>query len=77
MFLSGMWSACQYFARFIGPTLAGFLVDNYGFEWATIVFFGISCLAIIADLCELTFNVWKSKICERIPTFIKNTDKRY
>ena len=57
-----MWSASFYIGNFIGPTVAGFLVDAYGFEWTTIVFFGLYCFILIVDVCELTFNVRQSKI---------------
>ena len=56
-----MWSASFYIGNFIGPTVAGFLVDAYGFEWTTMVFFGVYVFISSVDIGELTFNVWKSK----------------
>ena len=56
-----MWSASFYIGNFIGPTASGFLVDAYGFEWTTTVFFSIYALILITNLIELTFNIWKSK----------------
>ena len=56
-----MWSASFYIGNFIGPTVSGFLVDAYGFEWTTIVFVGLYAFILIVDISELTFNVCRSK----------------
>ena len=56
-----MWSASFYIGNFIGPTVSGFLVDAYGFEWTTIVFFSLYAFILVTDIFELTFNLWKSK----------------
>ncbi len=56
-----MWSASFYIGNFIGPTVSGFLVDAYGFEWTTIVFVGLYAFILIIDISELTFNVCRSK----------------
>ena len=57
----GMWSASFYIGNFVGPTAAGFLVDAYGFEWTTVVFFSFNCFILLVDIFELTFDVRKSK----------------
>ena len=56
-----MWSASFYIGNFIGPTAAGFLVDAYGFEWTTVVFFSLYGFILLVDIFELSFNVKKSK----------------
>ena len=56
-----MWSASFYIGNFIGPTAAGFLVDAYGFEWTTVVFLGLYAFILLVDICELIYNVHKSK----------------
>ena len=56
-----MWSASFYIGNFIGPTVSGFLVDAYGFEWTTIVFFSLYAFILLVDICELTYNVRQSK----------------
>ena len=56
-----MWSASFYIGNFIGPTVSGFLVDAYGFEWTTIVFFGLYTFILIVDISELTFNLCRAK----------------
>ena len=58
----GMWSASFYIGNFIGPTVAGFLVEAYGFEWTTIVFFGLYAFILVVDICELTYNWRQSKL---------------
>ena len=56
-----MWSASFYIGNFIGPTVSGFLVDAYGFEWTTIVFFGLYAFILVVDICELSYNISKSR----------------
>ena len=69
----GMWSASFYIGNFIGPTVSGFLVDAYGFEWTTIVFFGLYLFILTVDICELTYNFKKSNSGNE---YEKLTDKR-
>ena len=57
----GMWSASFYIGNFIGPTAAGFLVDAYGFEWTTVVFFSLYVFILLVDIFELSFNVKRNK----------------
>ena len=56
-----MWSASFYIGNFIGPTAAGFLVDAYGFEWTTVVFFSLYGFILLVDIFELSFNIKKTK----------------
>ena len=56
-----MWSASFYIGNFIGPTAAGFLVDAYGFERTTVVFFSLYIFILLVDIFELSFNVKKTK----------------
>ena len=65
----GMWSASFYIGNFIGPTAAGFLVDAYGFEWTTVVFFSFNCFILLVDIFELSFHMKKSGnalSCEKV-----------
>ena len=57
----GIWSASSYFGNFIGPTASGFLVEAYGFEWTSMVFFGLYGFILLVDICELTYHVKRSK----------------
>ena len=52
-----MWSSSFYLGNFIGPTVAGFLVEAYGFQWATVFFFGAYVFISIVDICELTYKI--------------------
>ena len=52
-----MWSTSFYLGNFLGPTIAGFLVDAYGFRSSSIVFFSAFIVILIVDFCELAYNV--------------------
>ena len=52
-----MWTSSFYLGQFIGPTVSGFLVEAYGFEWATVFFFGTYVFISIVDICELAYKV--------------------
>ena len=51
-----MWSAAFYFGNFVGPTMSGFWIDAYGFEWTTIIFLGVYIFVTIFDFYELFYN---------------------
>ena len=73
-----MWSASFYIGNFIGPTVSGFLVDAYGFEWTTIVFFGLYLFILVVDICELSYNIRKSRThvqYENIEGITQSTEK--
>ena len=61
LLISGMWQSSFYFGNFLGPTIAGFLVDAYGFRKASIVFFSLFVAVLFVDLGELTYNVKKKQ----------------
>ncbi len=42
---------------FLGPTIAGFLVDAYGFRSTTILYWALYLVAIVIDACDLGYNV--------------------
>jgi hypothetical protein len=52
-----MWSSSFFLGNFVGPTVSGILVDNYGFRWTTVVFFVIYCINIGVDTLELIYTV--------------------
>ena len=54
-----MWSTSFYLGKFLGPTLAGISVDNYGFRTTTIWFFALLCGILVVDFFELIFSVRK------------------
>ena len=68
----GIWSASSYFGNFIGPTVSGFLVEAYGFEWTSMSFFGLYGFILLVDTCELTYHVKTSKDSLSIEKMPKN-----
>ena len=57
LLISGMWSTSFYLGNFLGPTIAGFLVDAYGFRSASVVFFSLFVIITFVDLSELFYNI--------------------
>lgn len=57
LLISGMWTTSFYFGNFLGPTLAGFLVDAYGFRMASVVFFSFFIFILLVDIAELAYNI--------------------
>ena len=57
LLISGMWSTSFYLGNFLGPTIAGFLVDAYGFRTASIFFFCFFVVIVCIDILELGYNV--------------------
>ena len=53
--LKGMWSSTFYFGNFVGPTVAGFIVENFGFRTTTLVFFCLYAFIIVLDSCQLAY----------------------
>ena len=58
--ISGMWSTSFYFGNFVGPTAAGFLVQDHGFRATTVLFFGLYVIFFFVDIGELIFNMRKN-----------------
>ena len=56
----GVWTLSFFLGNSVGSTLSGFLVDAYGFEWTTVVFFAFYCIMLVVDVFELLFNVNQS-----------------
>ena len=50
-----MWSSSFYFGNFVGPTVAGIIVEEYGFQSTTLIFFSLYIFIIIVDSLELTY----------------------
>ena len=59
--MSGMWSSSFFLGNFLGPTLSGIFVDNYGFRATTLGFFGIFIINIVVGCLELSYNVYINK----------------
>ena len=54
--LSGLWTSSFYLGNFLGPTLAGVLVDSYGFRWSTQIFFFCYITNLIATVLDLAYK---------------------
>ena len=60
----GLWSSSFYLGAFLGPSVSGFLVEEYGFEWTTVIFSVMYCIAVILNAYELiyTFCIQKTSL---------------
>jgi len=38
LMLIGMWTTSFYFGNFLGPSIAGVSVENFGFRWTSVIF---------------------------------------
>ena len=56
MIFIGLWSSSFYLGAFLGPSIAGFLVDAYGFGWTTVIFSIIYCVGIALNIIELLYT---------------------
>ncbi len=52
-----MWTSSLYLGSFLGPTIAGFLVDAYGFRASSMVFFAGFVIVLMVDFVDLAYNV--------------------
>ena len=57
----GMWTASFFLGNFAGPTVAGFLVERFGFRFTTFIFFLFNVAIFAVDLIDLTVAVRRSK----------------
>lgn len=53
LMISGLWSAAWYSSCFLGPTLAGILVDNLGFRQTTVILVCCFACILVIDFIEL------------------------
>jgi hypothetical protein len=60
-----MWSSSFYFGNFVGPTVAGVLVENNGFRSTTVILFSLYIFVIIVDSLELAYNLKYVKVPEK------------
>ena len=51
--ITGLWNSSDCLGTFLGPTIGGMLIDNYGYKSMAFCFVGISCLVISANVKEL------------------------
>ncbi len=48
-----MWNSMYFLGAFVGATGAGFLVENFNFEVASVYFWAAVLITIMVDLSEL------------------------
>ena len=56
-----MWTSSFFLGNFLGPTLSGIFVDNFGFRSTTLGFFVMFTLNIMVDTMELFIKMCNSK----------------
>ena len=66
--LIGLWSSSFYLGAFLGPSIAGFLVDAYGFEWTGVIFAILYCIGIVFNSTELAYTLFIEKEKILIPS---------
>ena len=52
----GLWSATFYLGTFVGPTLAGVLVDNFGFKLTTMIYSTLFVGTLGLNLVEIIYH---------------------
>lgn len=59
---TGMWTSSSYLGMFLGPSIGGILIDNYGFQEAAFFFSCLFCVTLMIDFKEfLTHTRSRSK----------------
>ena len=53
MHFEGMWSGTFYLGTFLGPTVAGVLVDSYGFKFTSMVYCFFFVGSLILNIVEI------------------------
>ena len=56
--ISGVWLSAFSLGNFVGPTIAGCLVQTEGFRTTTLIFFALYCIMILMDTFEAFLN-WR------------------
>ena len=56
-----MWTASFFLGNFMGPTVAGILVQHFGFRYSTLFFFVINCSVLLIDFAELVYSIRNSR----------------
>ena len=48
-----MWNSARCLGMFLGPSIGGALIDNYGYQVTAFVFIAMYCIVMVADVKEL------------------------
>jgi MFS family permease len=57
--ISGLWTTAFYFGNFLGPTVAGVVVQTWGFRWAAALFALIYLAAAAADAFGMIHTLYR------------------
>ena len=60
-----MWSSSFYFGNFVGPTVAGIVVESIGFRSTTLLFFSLYIFMFMVDCCELIYTMKYVKVPQK------------
>ena len=60
----GMWSSSFYLGNFLGATLAGILIEAWGFRYATVPYWIGLYITLIMNVLELAYNMKQAKDIE-------------
>jgi MFS family permease len=50
-----MWSGSLYFGNFLGPTIAGFLVEAYGFSYTSVLYWAFYLVVLVLDCAVIVY----------------------
>ena len=53
LMMSSAFTTFVYMGSFVGPTVMGILIDNFGFRMACVFFFPLSLVTLCMDCVEL------------------------
>jgi len=53
--VSGLWSTAFYLGEFLGPTITGVMIDNYGFGWSSTVILSLHFLVVLIIIFYLLY----------------------
>ena len=67
-FIIGLWLSAFSLGNFVGPTIAGCLVQTEGFRVTTLVFFGLYSLMILIDIGEHIHTLRRNRIRDQYET---------
>jgi len=61
LLVSSTWSSSFFLGSFLGPTVAGFTVEHFGFRATTFGFVVVYALVLLMDLFELMITIWQRR----------------
>ena len=59
--ITGFWLGSMHLGNFVGPTVAGFLVEAMGFRQSTLYFQILYAILCVSDSLELAWHIKRAK----------------